>query len=111
MGGPAAPVQETVLYQGVCLKRENSFDTVAGDCVITQVGMYYYSRKAFRDQTGKKQPDFIVYSRDVAEIRTSHKNMNKVMELYMRDGSCLEFYSPKFAKMLEAMQQAVYGGR
>lgn len=106
---PADPSQDPVLYQGVCLKRESGWTTIPGDCLITPKGLFYYRRCEFRNQIGKRQYDFWVNSADVREIRTSVKNMNKVMELYMNDGAVLEFYSPKFGKMLSAMQIAVNG--
>ena len=107
-GRPAVD-PETVLYQGVCLKRENTIRTLPGDAVINYNGLFYYKRQAFMNMTGKREPDFFVPSSEVMDITTSVKDMNKVMELHMRDGSVLEFYSPKFKKMLEAMETAVRG--
>ena len=100
---------ETVLYEGVCLKRESTLRTVPGDAIINYNGLFYFGRQAFRNMTGKREPDFVVPSSEVLQITTSVKNMNSVMELHMRDGSVLEFYSPKFKKMLDAMETAVRG--
>lgn len=109
---PAAPVRpsvdpNTVLYQGVCLKRESAAKTLPGDAVITYQGLAYYKRSSFKKTTGKKPCDFFVDSQNVASITTARKNMNDVMELHMKDGTTLEFYSPDFAAMLSAMQTAI----
>ena len=106
---PADPAMEPVFYEGVCLQRLDGVRTVPGDCIITARGLFYYSREMFKKQIGKRQYDFWIDSRNVGDIRTSVKNMNKVMELYLRDGSVKEFYSPKFDQMLSAMQKAVRG--
>lgn len=103
---PPDPTREQIFYDGVCLKREGMM-TVPGDCLITPSGLFYYQRSQFMKQTGKRMYSFWVNSADVVEIKTSRKNMNKVMELYLRDGTVLEFYSPKFAQMLSAMQDSV----
>lgn len=96
-----------ILYKGICLKRENAIDTIAGDAVITYQGLFYYKRSGFSCKIGKAPCDFFINSKEISYIEISKKNMNNVMELHMVNNSVLEFYSPDFNKMVSAMQQSI----